>query len=533
MPMPLNKKNKRHRSSIARIREMIGVLRRYGAMYGMTPPKLRSILEALGPTFVKLGQVISMRPDFLPAEYVLELSKLQTKANPLPFSVIKSVLEREYAQKLPDIFASFDEKALGSASIAQVHRATLTDGRRVVIKVQRPGIYDTMAQDIILLKRAVKLLKLIAGSSEVVDFTAILDEMWTITKQEMDFMVEADHIEEFRRLNIAEPLVTCPVVYQRLTTARVLVMQYIDGIRIDDTEALQKAGYSIEQLGRSLAKNYIKQIIKDGYFHADPHLGNIWVQNGKIVWLDLGMMGRLTSQERSALQKAVYALVQHDTFALKTAILALGMPRDKVNHIRLYEDVDILMMRYNDLSFDELNLGRLTRDIIHILRRHNMEIIPGLSMFARGIMTIDGVMQLTCPKVNFIDLFREQMKNDFSSSFSWRHELKRLRREGALSLWRILQLPEQFSDILKMTMSGQTKVNLDLTGSEEPLRQIDHMINKLILGIISSAFLLGSSIICTTNMTPKFLEIPLLGVFGYLAAMFLCARLIFNILFHK
>lgn len=534
--MPANNRvhhNSSRASSTVRIREMISVLRRYDVMYGMTPKKLRSILEALGPTFVKLGQVISMRPDFLPSDYIIELSKLQTKANPLPFSVIKSVLEKEYAQKLPTIFASFDETALGSASIAQVHRATLVDGSRIVIKVQRPGIYETMAQDIILLKRAVKLLKLFNASHEVVDFTAILDEMWTITKQEMDFMIEADHIDEFRRLNADELFVDCPRVYRRLTTTHVLVMEYIDGLRIDDLDGLKQAGDNVEQLGRNLAKNYIKQIVKDGYFHADPHPGNIWVRQGKIVWLDLGMMGRLSTQERNALKKAVYALVQHDTFALKTAILALGIPRGKINHIRLYEDVDILMMRYNDLRFDELDLGRLAHDIINILRHHNMEIIPGLSMFARGIMTIDGVIQLTCPKVSFIDLFREQVSNDFSSEFSWRREMSRLKREGFMFMHRSMQLPEQLSDILKMTMSGQTKVNLDLTGSEEPLRQLDRMINKLIIGIISSAFLLGSSIICTTNMTPKFLEIPLLGVFGYLAAMFLCAKLVFSILFHK
>ncbi|WP_231036143.1 ABC1 kinase family protein [Pectinatus sottacetonis] len=519
--------------SSLRLKEMLTVLRKYDIVRGINPRKMRLILEALGPTFVKLGQVISMRPDFLSSEYIYELSKLQTRANPLPFDVIKSVIEKEYNQKWHDVFSSIDEKALGSASIAQVHSAILKNGARVVIKVQRPGIYDVMAQDIILLKRIVKLLQVFSKSSDVVNFMAVLDEMWTITKQEMDFMMEADHIDEFRHLNSDDPNVDCPQVYRKLTTARILVMEYIDGIRIDKIDKLRRAGYSVEQLGRNLGKNYIKQIIKDGYFHADPHSGNIWVRDGKIIWLDLGMMGRLSQQERAALKKAVYALAHHDTFMMKSAILSLGIARGRINHIKLYEDIDILMMRYNDLQFGELNLGRLSHDIIKILQHHNMGIIPGLSMFARGIMTIDGIMQLTCPKINFVDILQEQMQNDFSRNFNWREELKKMKQGSYSLLYRSMQLPEQISDIIKMTMSGQTKVNLDLTGSEEPLKQIDKMINKLIIGIISAALLLGSSIICTTSMTPKFLEIPFLGVLGYMAALILCVRLLISIWRHR
>ncbi|MDQ0203977.1 ubiquinone biosynthesis protein [Pectinatus haikarae] len=520
-------------SSSLRLRQMLSVLRKYDAVRGMNPVRMRLILEALGPTFVKLGQVISMRPDFLPGEYIYELSKLQTRANPLPFEIIKEVIEQEYAQKWNNVFAQIDEKALGSASIAQVHHAVLKTGEKVVIKVQRPGIYEIMAQDIMLLKRTVALLQIFSKSRDVVDFTAVLDEMWTITKQEMDFMMEADHIDEFRHLNSDDSNVECPQVYRKLTTARILVMEYVDGIRIDEIDKLKQAGYDVEALGRNLGKNYIKQIIKDGYFHADPHSGNVWVRGGKIIWLDLGMMGRLSQQERNALKKAIYALVHNDTFAMKSAILSLGVPKGKIDHIKLYEDIDILMLRYSDLRFEELNLGRLSHDIIAVLRRHNMGIIPGLSMFARGIMTIDGIMQITCPDINFVDILKDQMQSEFSKNFNWRNELKKMRQEGYSLIYRSMQLPEQLSDMIKMTMSGQTKVNLDLTGSEEPLKRIDKMINKLIIGIISAALLLGSSIICTTNMTPKFLEIPFLGILGYLSALLLCARLLISIWRHR
>lgn len=520
-------------SSSVRLRQMLSVLRKYNAVRGMNPVRMRLILEALGPTFVKLGQLISMRPDFLPAEYVYELSKLQTRANPLPFAVIKEVIEHEYAQKCSSVFAHIDEQALGSASMAQVHRAVLKTGEKVVVKVQRPGIYDVMAQDIILLRRIVALLQIFSTSRDVVDFNAVLDEMWTITKQEMDFMMEADHINEFRHLNNDDDNVDCPHVYRKLTTAHILVMEYIDGIRVDQLDKLKQAGYNVEALGRRLGQNYIKQIIKDGYFHADPHSGNIWVRDGKIIWLDLGMMGRLSQPERAALRKTIYALVHNDTFAMKTAVLSLGVPKGKIDHIKLYEDIDTLMMRYSNLRFDELNIGRLSRDIVNILRRHNLAVVPGLSMLTRGIITMDGVMQKICPDVNFVDILREQMQSDFSQNFNWNNELKKMKQGSYSFLSKSMQLPEQLSDMIKMTMSGQTKVNLDLTGSEEPLKRIDKMINKLIIGIISAALLLGSSIICTTNMTPKFLEIPFLGILGYLAALILCARLLLSIWRHR
>ena len=174
-------------------------------------------------------------------------------------------------------------------------------------------------------------------------------------------------------------------------------------------------------------------------------------------------------------------------------------------------------------------MGMLTRQIMNILRAHHIAIPGGISMFARGVLTIEGVMRLCCPKVSFVDIFAHSLRLDFQRNFSWREELDKLKREGYVLMRKSMQLPEQISDILKMTMSGQTKVNLDLTGSEEPLRRIDKMINKLVIGIISSALLLGSSIICTTQMTPKIMEIPLLGVCGYMAALLLCGRLLWSI----
>ena len=521
---------KEDQGSATRLREMVEVLRARDIVHGITPEKLRLILEDLGPTFVKLGQIMSMRPDFLPQEYCDELMKLQTEANPLPFSVIEKVIEQEYQRRWTRIFRSIDEEALGSASIAQVHCAVLLDGEKVVIKVQRPGVHDVMGKDIVLLKRAAGILKILGPAQDVVDFSMVLDELWAIAKQEMDFVMEANHIEEFRHANQDADFVSCPKVYRHLTTQHVLVMEYVDGIQIDDVAGLKAAGIDVRRIGERLGENYVKQIVEDGYFHADPHPGNIWVRGGKIVWLDLGMMGRLSNKDRAAIRKAIFALAQHDVFEMKAAVLSLGVPQERIDHARLYQDIDALIAQYGDLDFRSLKMGILSRQIMNVLRSHHIAIAPGISMFCRGVMTIEGVMRLVCPEVSFVEIFARSMELSFAKGFNWREEAGKAKREGYILLRKSLQLPEQISDILKMTLSGQTKVNLELTGADEPLARLNKMINKLIIALLSAALLLGSSTICTTQMTPKIMEIPFLGVLGYLAAIVLSARLLWSIL---
>ena len=517
-------------SSARRLKEIVAVLRDRELLQGVTPVKVRQVLEDLGPTFVKLGQIISMRPDFLPNEYQAELTRLQSEVKPMDFSVVKEIVQREYNQSWDGIFASIDEHAMGSASIAQVHRASLLNGDRVVIKVQRPGIYEVMAKDIALLKKAISILNLVRDSEGVVNLESIVDEMWEIAKQEMDFLLEADHIEEFAHLNKDDENILCPKVNRQLTTQRILVMECMEGIPLDDGEGLQAACVDMERIGRRLGINYVKQMIDDGFFHADPHPGNIWVKDGRIIWLDLGMMGRLSVRDRNSFRHAIMALVTNDVYGMKEAVLALGVPRGKVDHIQLYDDVAALMAQYGDLDFEHLKAGEVARKILMVLKSNNIAIPHGFSMFARGVMIMEGVMTRCCPQVNFSEIFAKGLRVSMEKDFSWLAELNKFKRDSYMLMKKSMQLPEQISDILKMTLSGQTKVNLDLTGSQEPLQKLDSMINKMIMAIISAALLLGSSTICTTQMEPKIMEIPLLGVLGYLAAMVLCSKLLWSII---
>lgn len=271
-----------------RFLDILKVLKKHHLAKGMTPEKLKEIFEDLGPTYVKLGQIMSMRSDMLPEIYCDELKKLRTEVKPMEYSLVKQVIQQELGRPLESVFSKVQETPLGSASIAQVHLAVLSSGGQAVIKVQRPHIREMMERDIHLLKKAAKFLKVAMGTGDLIDFNTILDELWKTSQEEMDFIREAENLLTFYENQRDISYITCPQVFTKLTTPRLLTMSYIDGIQIDHMAALKSAGYDLTEIGEKAAENYCKQILEDGFFHADPHPGNLWISGGRIAWLDLG-----------------------------------------------------------------------------------------------------------------------------------------------------------------------------------------------------------------------------------------------------
>ena len=312
-----------------RLGEIIEVLRRNEITREMTPEKLCAVMEELGPTFIKLGQILSMRSDFLPAAYCEALTRLRTQVEPMPYEQVEAILEGAYGHPLQDIFASFDQSALGSASIAQVHSAELVSGEKVVVKVQRQGIHETMNRDIVLLKKAAEVVKYTPHKS-LVDFNRVLDEMWIVAQQEMNFLTEAQNLEKFAQMNKEVAYISVPKLFPNYCTSTTLVMERIFGVPIDDHEALLKAGYDLNEIGSKLADNYVKQITEDGFFHADPHPGNIRVQDGKIVYLDMGMMGTLSEKDRKTISQAVEGVARNNPEVCMDAVLQLGVEGDEI-----------------------------------------------------------------------------------------------------------------------------------------------------------------------------------------------------------
>ncbi|MCI9272573.1 MAG: AarF/ABC1/UbiB kinase family protein [Clostridiales bacterium] len=532
-PSHRERKKRADSPSVSRLKEMLGVLRRYDVMHGVSPEKLRLILEDMGPTYVKLGQIMSMRSDILPQDYCDQLARLRADVKPMPFSQVQKVVEQEYGASIQGIFSSVDPEPLGAASIAQVHAAVLKDKRRVVIKVQRPGIRETMAQDINLMRKAVRILKAVSGAGDTLDFAAIIDEMWQVAQQEMNFLLEADHIEEFSRRNETVEYVACPQVDSSLTTSRVLVMEYVDGVQVDDVDELKKRGYDVREIGAKLAENYCKQVLDDAFFHADPHPGNIWIREGKIVWLDLGMMGRLTRRDKHLFRAAIRAVVNNDVYELKNIVLTLGVVRGRVNHARLYTDLDDMLLKYGDLDLGSINLGQMVQELLELAKNHGIGMPAGVTMLGRGVMTIEGVLAACCPDISFLKIVSAHLAGEAVSDFDLSKELRHKARALYNLFSKGIEIPAHLDDVLKMTVKGQTKLNLELTGSEEPLGNIDRMVNKIIVCIITAALLISSSTICTTDMSPKMLGIPILGALGYLAALFLGGWLLFHVLRRK
>ena len=501
----------------SRLREITAVLRRHKITRGVTPKKLRLILEELGPTFIKLGQIMSMHSDILPKRYCDELMLLRTEVTPMPFQEVLDVIEESYGRSWKRVFSSIEKQPQGSASIAQVHAAVLRTGEKVVIKVQRKGIYEKMARDIALLHKAVKLLPPVSIKG-MADLDLVLDEMWSVTRDEMNFLTEASNMEEFARRNKDVASVGTPVLYQQYTTVHVLVMEYIDGCGIDDKEALLAQGYDLKEIGSKLVDNYIKQVMDDGFFHADPHSGNVKIRDGKIIWIDMGMMGRLTEHDREMIGKAVQGVALSDVGLIQQAVMALGEFKTRPDQRKLYEDIDGLLMKYGNVQMGQINVAEVMTDLMEVMKNNKIKMPHGLTMLARGLTHMEGVLADIAPDINMVEIATAHMSGDFLQNFDLKKELKSSGRSIAKSFRKALDIPSLVSDMMHGYLKGQAKVNLDLQVTDDLAQLLRRLVRNIVMGLWVMALLISSSIICTTDMTPKVMGIPALGAFGYLLA---------------
>ena len=522
-------KTRRRNKPKGRLGEILAVLLKYNAVLGRSPEKTRLVLEELGPTFVKLGQIMSMRSDLLPIEYCKELEKLRTSVRPMPFAQVRRLVESELGRPLEEIFSSFSPEALGSASIAQVHRAVLKSGEPVVVKVRRENIREIMASDIELLKKASGMIKLAIHSGQAIDYGLILDEMWQITQQEMDFLNEAANMEKFRTLHEEVAYVSCPRPYPELTTAGVLVMEEVRGIEISKKEELTEAGYDLEEICAKLCDNYVKQIVDDAFFHADPHPGNIRIQDGRIVWLDFGMMGTLSERDRQLFREAVTAIAEHDVDALKTIVLTLGVYKGEIDHSKLYDDIDALLTKYGRMDIGQMNLGVMMEDFLQTANRNGISLPKGMSMFGRGLMTLEGVVADLCPTINLVEIMANHIAGSRLAGMDWKKELTSLLKNVAVSSKKSLEIPAQLSDFLKMNIRGQSRLNLSLNLDERSRKFLDRITTRVLSVVLLAALLVTSGLLCLIQTGPTLIGLPLPAFIGFcLTALYSLFVLIFR-----
>lgn len=514
-----------------RLEEIAGVIRKHNLVKnGITPEGLRHVLEDLGPTFIKIGQIMSSRTDVLPKEYCEELEKLRADVKPLPVETIKKEISTELGRPAEELFLSIDEEPLGSASIAQVHAAVLPDGRKVVIKVQRPYVADMMMKDFSLLLKAARMAK-ISPVNQTVNFEMIIEELKQVSINELDFRIEAETTMEFAENMKDIKYVTCPQIEREYTTQRVLTMSYVDGFSIGNLKKLEEEGYDRKEVATKLVNCFLKQVLDDGLFHADPHQGNLEILNGKICWLDWGMVGRFGKKEQNILKMAVTAVVQKDVNLMKNAVLSLGKPKRPINHPELFNDIDGIMERYCSMNLEDMNIGELLGEIVELASNHGISLPQGFSMLVRALVTIEGDIAKLNVDVNMAQLFSGKVMHDMLEEFDLKQEILGDSKALYESAKKSMTIPSLSADLMKSVIKGQTKINIEPVGFDSLMKRVEIMVGDMILCIITAAIIVSSSMICTTDMQPKVLDIPLLGFIGYVGAFAMGIYLV--IVIHK
>lgn len=508
-----------------RLTQILFILKKHHITKGLTPLKLRLILEDLGPTFVKIGQLMSTRQDLFSQSYYDELSTLRSHVQPLEFSIIEQQLIKTYGKDWRTIFPSFHTSPIGSASIAQVHQATLNDHRNVVVKIQRPHIYEQIKNDIILLKKACRILHIQDLLSNVIDIQMILDEFWNTAKDEMNFLKEAEYTKTFHDFN--NPIIQTPYIVDEYTTETILVMEYIDGFSIDQCQLSKQER---KDISNNLAYNFLKQVIEDGFFHADPHPGNIKLRNKDIIYLDFGMIGILRKEDKELLKTALIAVTQEDIQTLADSLLMLGKHSVHIDYMRFYNDIDHLLHRYIHNDLKDIPLTDLLQDLFQIAYTHHIRLPKGISILARSIITMESTLNLIDPDLNLLTILKQYVKDYILQHHDIQKEFNKQGRKVLSSFQHSMDLPISLSQLLSLLTKGRAKINLEITDAYTPLTTLNHMINKLTVGIISTGLLLASSILCTTQMKPKLFGIPALGCLGYLIATCLGLWLVYTVI---
>lgn len=393
-----------------RLVEIVKIINRNKPAQDMCPEKLCKILMELGPTFIKLGQLLSMHPEVLPMEYCRELENLRTDADHLVTAQIRDIIDEEYGRPWTSVFQRIMPYPLGAASIAQVHEAVLLDGTKVAIKIQRPEIYDTMERDVRLLKKALGLGVINSKFAGVVELPDIIDEMWLVAQEEMDFEREAENIARLRENIEGIAYVYCPKVYSELSTKRILVMEYIGGCELTDKKTLLEQGYDLSEVCTKFINNYIKQFAEDLFFHADPHPGNVHVENGRIVWLDLGMMGKMPPKSAEMIKLCMRSIVTNDYMTFADSILRLCEHDSNIDLDSYHEAVRVYLDKYRIVSMEEMaSTTKIFEDLFHIARDYGIKISRSLTMYWRSISIMEGTVSDLSPETDLTAIIAKHM----------------------------------------------------------------------------------------------------------------------------
>lgn len=521
------------RNERERLREIVAVFLKHGVTSGIKgfndPKRIRMALEELGPTFIKIGQILSLRPDLLPESFIKEFEKLQDNVKPEGYEEIEKVFEGDFKKTIGELFLDFETVPIASASLAQAHLATLKSGQRVVVKIQRPRARETILSDIAILRRLGRFIKYTSHGS-VLNIQELVEELFEVTKKELDFLNEAKNIKQFFEYNKDVKCITCPNVYEEYTTTNVLVMDYIEGLKIADTERLEEEGYDLQEIGEKLANNFFKQVFEDGFFHADPHPGNIIIHENKIAYIDFGMVGTLNKGMKDRFNKFLSGVASRDIGTMTQGVLRIAVIKGEINMKNLYSDVEEIYNKYIDVSLYEVDLRRMIGDVFKVLRRNSLSVPREITMLLKGIMTIEGVVAKLVPDINIMGIAVPYIRGQILRDIDYKREItEQLENLYTMSKSGI-KIPGKLVELINGALSGKLKVQMEHSNLEKAVNQLNRMVNRVVFALIVSSLIIGSSLVVSSGTGPKFYGISAFGFIGYAGAVIMGLWLLISII---
>lgn len=482
--------------------------------------RIRLAITELGTTFIKLGQVLSTRPDLLPAPLIAELSELQANTPADPPEVVRHVITTELGHPPEELFAEFDDAPIASASIAQVHRARLKTGEAVAVKVQHDGIEDRIQRDLTIMAGLAELLEKHVAEFQVYKPVALVRRFRRTLLQELDFGAELRNIETFTSQFAEDDTVHFPQVYPELCGRRVLTMELLDGIPGTNADDLARSGADLNEFARRAANMYVQMIFRDGVYHADPHPGNYILLSGGIVGvIDCGMVGRLDETLREDLEALILTLVEKDSQELANLVIRIGSAPPNLDYDALRTDVSEFVSQFGNQPLNEFDLSGALEEMTGIIRRYLIVLPAEAAMLLRTLVILEGSARRLSPQFNLLQIIQAHYERAGLRRFLPQQFLRKLRRSSRDWHRLLTALPGDLSDVLRRFRNGSLEIHHEH-------RRLETSINHLVVGILAAALFLGSANLLSNRMPPLLGGVSVIGALGLLAAVFLGIRLL-------
>lgn len=480
------------------------------------PERLRRVCEELGPTFVKFGQILSVRADILPPSYIAELGKLQDEVPPFPFDEVKKIVEQELGGPLDDIFAGFDPVPVAAASMAQVHYAVLADGSKLAVKVQRPGIRSVMQADIEILRYLASLIEERVPRSRAFNPTGLVDEFSRTVNRELDFIGEAQNLIQFGKILAEDKDTCCPGVFLDLTTPRVLTMERLEGKKFSeiDFDTIDR-----KKLAHVALRSMIKQVLQDGFFHADPHPGNIFIlRDGRLAFLDLGAVGRLTRSARYRLLDLIIALERKDYDEVTRLVLEMGEAAEPVDEEELKRDVMDIIDRYYGLSLKKVNASEGIQRLFELAIGYGIRLPRSYALVGKVLITCENIGRALDPDIDLIEEARPYIEEIALRRWMPDEVIGNIFADVRHAARLLKSFPGRASAIMAKVERGRLAIEFKHVGIEKLVRALDRVSSRITAGLIIAALIIGSSYIISLQRGPFLLGHPLLGIIGFVLA---------------